>query len=449
MITLNMTLKYLQRTTVTLACSYSSCSSLWCAENGKYSDLMPKWSEQIQVLDAIEPKLAQKDHALFNKVSPLLNDQPTQAIALIRASDQETHSPIFDFWLGHLLLAQDQKESAEAALKHCLTKFPNFRKAHRTLANLFAQKGDIKQARHHALKVIELGGANGSAYGLLAYTHFESGNFQSALSSYRMAIMFKPDHLSYRKGELYSLAELQQHEAVISLCEELLELEPNQKQYWMLQVNAHLQLSRPLEAITLLEILQNKGLAQKAELEMLGQLYFNQELFAEAVNQFDAAMRAGASFKTFIQPLNVLISQSHHKIAQQLLTATQRYFPRETLASQERWLLAEVQLLLISGSEDEAEKRCRQLLDRWPTSESGLMTLASHLNKKGNKDEARFFYERAAQFEKVQLQAWRELGRLAWQDGDAKSAVLWLEKVDELQPSMAMKQTISRLRDRL
>jgi tetratricopeptide (TPR) repeat protein len=451
MITLKNTLKNIKVISLTQLAICGACAHLWSAggARSKYADLMPYWTEQIDLLEAVEPKLEQKDRTLFKRVSPHLQSNPEQAIQEIQSSSSETRSPIFDFWLGHLLLSQGKSESAKQALSLCVRKFPNFRKAHRTLANLFAQKGDHVKAREHALKVIQLGGTDSSVYGLLAYTYFEDGHFQSALSAYRMASMFKPDHLSFRKGELYCLAELQQNEEVISLCEELLAFEPNHKQNWLLQMNALLKLERPLEAIAILEILQHKGLAQQSELNTLGQLYFNEECYPKAVETFTAAMATGASVKSFIRPLNALIGQGHHQEAQILLTATRAHYSIEILSSEELWLLAEVQLLLIAGAEEQAETKCRQLLQRWPMSESGLMTLAQHLARKGDVDESRFFFERAALLEKVQVRAWRELGRLAWSDGDAHSAIQWLEKVDQAQPSMEMKETIKRLRDRL
>jgi tetratricopeptide (TPR) repeat protein len=434
-----------QLTFCTLSCSLFGASPQILEE----IKILPEWKEHMELFQSIEPKLKKGDRTLYEKISPILNTAPEQAIYEIQSTAVDRRSPIFDFLLGNLLLAEGQSELAEQALKTCLVKFPNFKKAHRSLGSLYVQRESFEQARRHLAKVIELGGISHQIYGLLAYTHFQEENYLSALGAYRMARVLDADHLSYKKGELYCLAQLQKNEEVIQLCQELLNIDPDKKDYWMLQVNALLRLDRPLEALALLEIVQRKGLAKREEFELLGRLYFNERLYDHAVEVFGLAMATGSPMSRFITPMNVLISQSRVGEAQALLASAKKHMTPTSFTGDEEWHMAEVQLLLMTGADDEAEEECRRLLKRWPMSESGLMTLAQHLAKKGDVDEARFLYERAALLESVQVKAWRELGRLAWLDRDALSAIRWLEKVDEVEPSMEMKETIDRLRERL
>jgi tetratricopeptide (TPR) repeat protein len=451
MILTKKTMKTFKRMSLFLVMLWCVSGTMWAMDSrsSEVVDFLPHWEEHLELFQGVEPKLKKGDRALYEKVFPLLGTASRQAIVEIEASPSHTRSPIFDFWLGNLFLAEGQRESAEQALKRCLRKFPNFKKAQRSLANLYVQHGDFDQARSCIVKVIELGGVSGKIYGLLAYTHFEEGSYQSALSAYRMARVFDHDHLPYRKGELYCLARLQKSIDVISLCEELLVNEPDNRDLWMFQVNAFLKLDQPLDALAILEVVESKGLAGKDELGLLARLYFNEELYPSAVKAFELAMAVGAPLEDFIIPLNALLRQSYMKEAQALLNAVKQRYKPHILERNEKWRLAEVQYLLITGAGGQAEEQCRQLLQRWPMSESGLMTLAQHLARKGDVDESRFFFQRAALLEKVQVRAWRELGRLAWSDGDAHSAIQWLEKVDQAQPSMEMKETIKRLRDRL
>lgn len=426
---------------------------------GPTAALLPQWTEHLELFHAIEPKLKKEDKELFEMVSPLLASNPQGAIALIQKASREKRSPIFDFLLGNLLLSEDREAEGEAALHLCLKKFPNFKKAHRSLANLYAQRGEWAEAREHALVVISSGGVDGKLYGLLAYTHFEQEHFSSALSAYRMARMYQHDHLSYQKGELYCLVKLGLHEEVVTLSREILDRTSKQrdeqkksiqhKELWLIQVNALLNMEKDLEALAILEWVDAQGLAQKSELSLLGRLYFNQSCISAAVDVFVRAMAAGASLNTFDVVLTSLVQQGLSTEAGRLLKAGEANYASSILANHEPWRMAEVQFLLQQGQSDRAEKQCRELLKRWPMNGSALMILAQHLLEKEKLDEARFYFERAALLENVQVQAWRALGRLAWLDKDAATAISWLEKVDEHRSSMAMKETIARLRDRL
>jgi tetratricopeptide (TPR) repeat protein len=417
--------------------------------NGPSRPQSPSWQDHIESLQAIEPNLQRQDKKLYDAIHPLLNANPQAAIAELEQSTSATTSPIFDFYLGNLYLSQEQTQKAEQALLKSLEKFPRFEKAHRSLASLYARLDQWDLAQQHASKVIELGGTDAFTTGLLAYTHFQNGHHQSALSAYRLASMLDPQQRSHRLGELYCLVHLKKNGEVLSLSQELLEREPQRKQLWLFQVNALLTMNRQREAISRLEIMRHQGMVEHQELTLLGNLYFNEEIYDPAVEIFLEAMKRGAPQKVLMQPLLALLNQGESELAQRIIETAKKIYPNQQLETPERWALAEAQLHIQLKQDDRAEAALRQLLQRWPMNEGALMSLAQHLISKHEIDEAIFFLERAALLENVQVQAWQELGRLSWEDGQTKVAIKWLSRVLEVQPTEQLRETLERMRERL
>jgi tetratricopeptide (TPR) repeat protein len=432
-----------------LLCGLSTVLPVHAEGEHRWEKQRPQWRQQLEIFQELQPKLKKEDRKLYEQVYPLLNASPQQAINLISSTEAQQRSPIFDFWLGNLLMGQDRIEEAQNALKLCLDKFPRFKEAHRSLMSLYALRGQWPQAQQQALKVIDMGGADGALYGILAYSHYQSSHFQSALSSYRMARVFDHDNDQYRRGELFCLVQLQKHHEVISASTELLKEKTNDRNLWLMQVKALMELQRPLEAISILEILLHKNLARPSDEKLLGQLYFNQNAHASAVEMFSRAMAAKLSLEHFIQPLQALVAMNKTTLAEKLIQSAQRHYPASSLNGNEHWKITEVQHLLNTGKEERAEAECRRLLETFPMNENALMALARHLSLKGNIDEAKFFLERAAKLQGTQVQAWRELGRLAWKDGQAAEAVTWLNKVLDVQPSVELQEIVARLQDRI
>ncbi len=408
-----------------------------------------EWDLQLEALQAVEPKLKSKDRKLYEKVEPHLQGQRSLAIEAIIAAPAQDRSPVFDFYLGNLLMAEGRSAEALSALKLCVEKFPRFLKAHRSLASVLAHMGRFAQSREHVLKAISLGAADELLYGLLAHSYFEEAQYSSALQAYRMAGMYSAGSIRYRKGELFCLNQLGHYKQVISMCEALMKDSPKEKQYWSMHANAHMALGQPLAAMVSLEVMRELGFADGGSLLLLARLAFNQSLYSSAADRFVEALSLGCEPQQLIQPFRVLVSMGELDAAKKLFDACGQQRQRGVLAVDEDWRMAEVEFEFLRGQSERALAALKAVVERWPLNGSAQLRLAKHYLSKGELDEARLAFEVAAGLEEVQVDAWYELGRIAYGDGDVEEALKWLSLVDEQRPSVVLKSALERLQKQI
>lgn len=407
------------------------------------------WKTQIEAFEGISPTLKKEDKKLYNKIMEVIQE-PKVAISVIEASNSEERSPVFDFLLGNLRLGEGDLVNAEEALLLSLKKYPRFKKAYHSLANVYLSKSDHSKALKYALKVIELGGSiSAQLYSIIAYSHYSQEHYSSALTAYRNARLYNSKHASYRWGELYCLSQLGEHKEVISLVNELMKDQKEDAKLLSLQANAYLALGEPLKAMTNLELLYFKKLADKQSLLLLSQLYFNEKIYLNSVDVLKEALGKGADLKDVMETLEALIHYNLIKEARDLSSEIEKKILMDKRNENERWLFASAQLDLTGDEPELAVESLKRLLDKNPLHASGIMQLARYFNKRNNRDEARFYFERAAYLEKVQFEAWQELGRLCWLEGDVEASIGWFEKVYKVKPSASLQETLGKMRQKL
>src|SRR5690606_2516228 len=132
---------------------------------------------------------------------PFLREDPRRAITEVERALGSSENPAFRFLLGNLHYEIGEFDRSESELKRAIEAFPDFRRAHRTLGLIHIQNQAFPAAIESWLKVITLGGGDAQSYGLLGYAYLAEKKYRSALSAYRMARMFKPDSIDFRRGE--------------------------------------------------------------------------------------------------------------------------------------------------------------------------------------------------------------------------------------------------------
>ena len=127
--------------------------------------------------------MASKDQSLYQKVLPLLSSAPRDAIAIVQREVNPNSNAAFDFLVGNLFYQLRDFGQAERAMKEAVRKFPSFRRAYRILALIYVQRDELKRAIEPLLRVIELGGGDGQAYGLLGYAYLVGEKYESGLAA--------------------------------------------------------------------------------------------------------------------------------------------------------------------------------------------------------------------------------------------------------------------------
>lgn len=237
-----------------------------------------------------EPKVSRAESEMLVTVRELFDQkQFRRAESLlakyIRDNDGKTDaegnelnvSPAMVYVLGKLYMQADKLDDARRAMLEAIRRYPRFRRAHLDLAYVFAKSEDMEKAMPHLQQAIELGENSHRAFGLLGFGYLDSGNAVAAETAYRKAIMLNAEAQDWQNGLAQALIAQEKFEEAASLLGVLVEASPNNRDLYLQQTKALIQLEKMQDAATTLEVLRMRGLAQESDLTLLGNLYIGQK----------------------------------------------------------------------------------------------------------------------------------------------------------------------------
>lgn len=361
------------------------------------------------VNEAVEPQLTRDDQTLYERVAPLLRDQPKEAIRLVQAERKPDASPAFFLLVGNLAYQADDLKLAEQELTRAITAMPSFRRAHRTLGLTYIRQSRYKEAGATWLKVITLGGGDAQSYGLLAYAYLSEGKTASALSAYRMARMFAPDSLDFRRGEAQCLLASDQYPEAIALFDELIQEHPAERAYWLYQANAYLALERFEDAAANLEIARELDASDADALFLLGGLYLQLDTPALALDAYRQALELKTPMDEAkaLRPLPWLISRGMHAEAESYYASLDK-----SGIGNPQMRLHRAELDLAQGKNEAARQQLADLIKTNPMNGPALLLLGRAFMDAGDTAESTFYFERALSVPESKQQALVALGRM-------------------------------------
>ena len=198
----------------------------------------------------IEPELTAIEYEQMQKVLEALsdNDDMEKAEKVLLRNCGESYSATFEFTLSNIYY---QQENLAEALKYydlAIEQFPDFRRAHKNAGLIHVRNGHFDKALPYLTRTIELGGHTSIAYGLLGFAYYSTGNYLCAESAYRQAILLDPETLDWQIGLARSFFKQQKYGDAVSICNTLIETQPETADFWLLQANAYLGLKQPPRA---------------------------------------------------------------------------------------------------------------------------------------------------------------------------------------------------------
>lgn len=416
----------------------------------------PEFNRQLEGLygihSAIEPKLEKKDLPLYQKVYPLLSEQPDQAIQILNQAVDENSHPSFDFLLGLLTYQKGELQKAHQHFRTCLKKSPNFRRAIRLQSILAFRNSNYPKCLELTLKVIALGGGDAQTYGLLAYTHYTQGHLGSALQAYQMAKVFKPDLLDFKVGEAYCHLQLKNHHQAIGLFDELVSEHPEQSQLWLALANAHLALDQLKEAAVHLEIAKGFHRDHFELHHLLSQIYLKQAIphlsLKEILTPFNFQRELKPSeVKSILYILKHYLHLQWFEQAKQLTQHLKNKLPQDlprTLVLS--WKLAQANLKLQTNELDGIQALLETILIEQPLNGTALILISKFYSKKSKPDQAIKYLKRAIHIDEVKKEAHLELGQIYTESRDLKNAIQIFEKLYQIQADQNLFDHIQQLK---
>ena len=250
-----------------------------------------QFAESYIAVTDVEPRVTSIERDELMKVQDLIgSDKMDEAARLLEKSRGEAVSATYDFMLGNIYLQTEQLEKAIAAYETAVEKYPKFRRAHRNLGLIYVQQGEFEKALPSLTKSIELGDTESLTYGLLGFAYSSVENSLAAESAYRQAVLLDPSTMDWKMGLARALFKQQRYPEAVALCAALINSDPSRADLWMLQANAYVGLKEPLKAAENYELVDQLGESTVDSLNMLGDIYVNEELYEMAVTAYIRAM---------------------------------------------------------------------------------------------------------------------------------------------------------------
>lgn len=392
----------------------------------------------------IEPGVSAVEYETMQEILPLLGSDSEAAVAALeKALEDETASAVFDFTLGNVHFQEERLEQAAKHYRAALEKFPSFRRAQKNLGLIHVRAGECGRAVGPLSRVIELGGNEALTYGLLGQCYVELERYIAAESAYRSAMMLQPERLHWKLGLTQSALRQEKYAEALTLGQQLLDEDPDNADYWMIQANAYIGLGRPLEAAGNYEIVRRMGKATRQSLYTLGDIYVNEGLWELASGAYADAFEADPDQQATrpLRCVEILAQRSALAEAKSLLTRAKRTFG-ETLDDEQRirLLKIEARIAVAEGAGGGAVGVLEEIVALDPLDGEALLLLGQHYERTGEVERAAFYYERAMGIEAYEADANVRKAQLLVGGARYAEAVPLLKRAQEIAP----RETVAR-----
>jgi tetratricopeptide (TPR) repeat protein len=386
----------------------------------------------------VEPRVSPDEVKVLEKIRPLMAQNLAGAEEALKREMKADSSATLDFTLGGIQFQQDKVPEALANYQRAVAKFPAFRRAWRNLGLIHVRAGRYDDAIRAFTRMIELGGGDGYAYGLLAYAYAAKEDFQPAEAAYRSAMLLQPDNAEWRLGLTRSVYKQEKFADAAALLDILVARYPERAEFWMLQANCYVGMKQPLRAAENLEVVDRLGKSTVDSLFLLGDLYAGENLMDLAVGAYERAVDLDAA-QPLSRPLRAaeILTQKGANAQAARLVAHLKKSRGESLEPDDarRLLKLEARLRMAEGEgTEETAKILEEILRIDPLDGDALMLLGQHYQKQDQPEKAILYLERAAGLEAFEAEAKVRIAQILVGMGRHADALPLLRRAQEIKP---------------
>lgn len=414
-----------------------------------------RFAESYLADTEVEPAITDDDRDVLAEVSTLLarpveqgGPGTDQAIALLQQNVGPAASAVFDFTLANLLAQKERVAEAVAAYQSAVAKKPKFRRAWNNLGLLQVKTGDHRGAAQALARVLELGGGNAFTYGLLGVSLGNLDDHLAAESAYRMASLLDPLTVDWRLGLARSFFKQRRFAEAATLCGTLIAGNPDRADLWLLQANAFVGMNEPKKAIENLELVDKLGKATADSLNLLGDVYVNEDLPDLAASAYERAMAKDQKGdpQRALRAARALAARSAHTECERLLTAIGKHYAAKLDETAKKEILKlQARLAVARGSGEEEAKILEQVVALDPLDGEALLLLGQWCARSGKPEQAVLHYERAAGLPAFEADAKVRHAQLLVGHGKYSEAVPLLKRAQQLKPRDHVQQYLEQV----
>jgi len=408
-----------------------------------------RFAESYIAETEIEPRVTESERKIMLKILELIAaDKMEEAARQLEKSTSPSSSAVFDFTLANIYfqqadrdqINQDEKtkilNQAATAYQSAVEKYPKFRRAWRNLGLIYIRQGQYDKSLPALTQVIALGGGNAITFGLLGFAYASVGNNLSAESAYRMAILLDPNTIDWKMGLARSFFRQERFSDAAALCKQLIRENPDRADLWLLEANARIGLNQPLQAAEIFELVDRLGKSTADSLNMLGDIYVNQELYDMAAEAYTRAMRKDEPGNPDrpIRSAQILIARGAFEETRLLIEQIEtRYGSQLTDAARREILKLRARLAVAVGTDDMEEVRVlEEIVALDPLDGEALILLGRRSSRTQDFEKAIFYFERAAAIEKYEADAKIQHAQLLVQQGKYNEALPLLRRAQQI-----------------
>lgn len=416
---------------------------------------LQRFAESYLADTEVEPAITDDDRDVLAEVSQLMarpveqgGPGTDQAIALLQQSVGPAASAVFDFTLANLLAQKDRVAEAVAAYQQAVAKKPKFRRAWNNLGLLQVKSGDHRGAAQALARVLELGGGNAFTYGLLGVSLGNLDDHLAAESAYRMASLLDPLTMDWRLGLARSFFKQRRFAEAATLCGTLIGGNPDRADLWLLQANAFVGMNEPKKAIENLELVDRLGKATTDSLNLLGDVYVNEDLADLAASAYERAMAKDQKGdpQRALRAAKALAARSAHAECERLLAAIGTHYAAKLDETAKKEILKlQARLAVARGAGEEEAKILEQVVALDPLDGEALLLLGQWCARSGKPEQAVLHYERAAGLPAFEADAKVRHAQLLVGQGKNAEAVPLLKRAQQLKPRDHVQQYLEQV----
>lgn len=398
-------------------------------------------------LSEAEPRMSPEEQAIYrDRVVPLLQEDPGKAVPVLEGLVRPEATAVFDFTLGTIQFQEGQVAQAMGNFEKALAKFPDYRRAQRSLAMALVREGQYAAAIPALTRALALGGGDSRIYGMLGFALLNEGRWVSAAGAYQQAVAQEPDNLDFRLGLVKATMGMSQWETAVAMLDELLVLHPDRDALWALQANVWIQQEQPAKAVVNLEVLRRMGRATSAHLGLLGDLYLMGDQRDLALGAYLEAMEGEESpvVGRWLRAAEILLSRGALEESRTLL---ERIKQKGGLEGDDRSkaLKLEARQAMASGDAATGIRTLEELVRLNPLDGEALLLAGDHYARHGEPERAVFRFEAAAQLEGFEAESLLKQAQLKVQQQKYTEAVELLRRAQRIEP----KDNVARYLERV
>jgi predicted Zn-dependent protease len=404
-------------------------------------------NESNSFLKEREPEMNAEEYAIYEKVTTMLTTNVDLAVKMLEAmmTEKEPPSPAFEFILGNAYYAAKQVEQAEQCYRSAVKRYPSFLRAWSNLGVLYYTSARYADARPCFSQAVMLGDRDPVNFGLLGYCLEKEGDTVSAEMAYLQAVSGDPANTDWKEGLLRIYIDGKQYGRAEPLVRSLIKAKPAETRYWLDYAGILLAERRKVEAMVVLEEAAAAGAAGPDELTLLGDLYAEQNLTAQAIAIYEkvrGAERAQGEEK-LLQFARVLIAADKLPEAEQTLAAiTGELTPPARIVL----LQTRADLAMARKRWPEARQQIEALLALAPLNGRGLLTLGRTYLEENNVPRATVAFEAAYRIPDAAYQASLELANIEVMNRHFAKSAEYLEKALSIEKTDAISDYLARVR---